>query len=146
MRNVISHSNYFKLLPKPDANPKINIAAVLKKKSGDPSSDRYHCCSRAIQHSTGIEFKVSFDLPKSNFDYKVHFRVENHGKDASKQKNNGDHSNVIIANREQNGCFTARHWEDTTYTGLHYMFISVLEEDVIKIPESSFGVYVGPAK
>lgn len=143
-KQFVISSKYFDLLPKPeDINKLIRIESVVKRKSGDISSDKYFSCSRAISNHSGIEFKAYFNLPSHQNNPTVKFRVENHGKDAAAVENNGNHENYVIATKREDGSYFAKHWEGTSYVGLHYMYISVWRDESNLIAEECYAVYVG---
>lgn len=143
---VLRQKNYFNLLPKPsDANNKIKLTSTLKSKAGTPSTEEYHRCSRVIPRSKGIEFKASFYLTGNHQKIQVKFRVENHGKQAFEKNGDsyGNHENLVEAITTDGINYIAKNWEDTSYIGLHYMYVSVYSEGNLIIPELCFAVYVG---
>ncbi|MEZ6721936.1 hypothetical protein SMA08_33075, partial [Klebsiella pneumoniae] len=73
-----------------------------------------------------VEYTNSSIKSTDNVEFK--FEVINTGKDA-KEKNKegreyGNHESMVKANK-LGGKYTASHWEETKYKGLHHMFISV---------------------
>lgn len=147
---VLNHEEYLSMLPLENSstNSKIRIEAVLKEE-GRPSSEVYKACSRIIRPSLGIEFKAYFILNESQANFKVRFRVENTGQEASKEENNANHETIIESNSSsvakiESGEYRCKHWENTSYLGLHFMYVSVLNEmNETIIPEKRFPVYVG---
>ncbi|AZD07753.1 Adenylate cyclase, class 3 [Pseudomonas sp. NFPP07] len=146
---VISHKKYFNLLPKPEnASKPISITSSLKAKEGIQSNDEYYACSRSIEKPFGIEFKAHFNLPQPFEEVKVRFRVENYGKDAEEHggDDRGNHENFVAARQRDDGSYFAKHWENTNYIGLHYMYISVWTNETMYYSEQCFAVYIGPSK
>ncbi len=141
---VISQDRYFGLLPNPaDESLPLRVESTLKTKEGLQSNDIYHRCSRSIKVNYGVDFKAFF-VPIGNPQrVQVKFRVENHGAQAAKSENNGNHESVVDARRRVDGSYFANRWEGTSYIGLHYMYVSVTQDGVTRLPEQCFGVYVG---
>ncbi|WP_259698264.1 adenylate/guanylate cyclase domain-containing protein [Pseudomonas frederiksbergensis] len=141
---VISQDKYFGLLPSPaDDSLPIRIESTLKNKAGIQSDDKYHRCSRSIKQDHGVDFKALFYTVGNPQNVEVKFRVENHGTQASEESDNGNHETVVAARQRVDGSYFANRWEGTSYIGLHYMFVSVLEDGVVRIPEQCYGVFVG---
>ena len=141
---VLSQNRYNALLPYPeDKNLPIAISATLKRGKDDISEDKYFKCSRSVPLSHGIEFKALFRPRTSSNDIKARFRVENNGRQASSVANKGNHENMVIARRRESGEYFAKNWEDTSYVGLHYMYVSILEDGRVTIPEQKFSVFIG---
>jgi len=147
---VLNHKEYLSMLPieENSEESKIKIDATLKKE-GEPSEDHYKPCSRIIRPSLGIEFKAKIELPVNIKDFKVKFRVRNTGSEANQQENYGNHETVFKSSDNSvielyPGYYRCNHWENTSYLGLHFMYVSVLNNnDEIIIPEKRFSVYVG---
>lgn len=147
---VLNHKEYLSMLPieENSTDSGIEIIAVLKEK-GKPSENYYKPCSRIISPFLGIEFKAKIEIPINIKDFKVKFRVRNTGSEASKQKNYGNHETVYESSdnsviKLSSGYYRCNHWENTSYLGLHFMYVSVLNNnDEIIIPEKRFSVYVG---
>ena len=141
---VLSQNRYNSLLPYPeDRSFPISITATLKRRKDDISEDKYLKCSRSVPLTHGIEFKALFRPSTSSNDIKVRFRVENNGRQASSVANKGNHENVVIARRRGTGEYFAKNWEDTSYVGLHYMYVSILEDGKVTVPEQKFSVFIG---
>lgn len=143
---VLNQKNYFALLPKPsEQNKQLLLTSTLKEKSGVPSSESYFACSRVIPKAHGVEFKVRFQLADTNAALRVRFRVENHGNQALNHagESRGNHDTFVDANLNVDGEYFAKHWEGTSYLGMHYMYVSVWDADKIVIPEECYGIYVG---
>lgn len=147
---VLNHKEYLSMLPLEENSDtsKIKINATLKRKN-EPSEDEYKPCSRIIRPSLGIEFKATINIPIHITDFKIKFRVENTGSEAEKEENNGNHEtlfkfpNPSIVELSV-GRYRCKHWENTSYLGLHFMHVSVLNsKDEVIIPEHRFSVYVG---
>ncbi|WP_440872886.1 nucleotide-binding domain-containing protein [Vibrio diabolicus] len=147
---VLNHNEYLSMLPIEDksSTSKIQIDAVLKKK-GKPSNDQYKPCSRIIKPSLGIEFKAKLEVSESIREFKVKFRVRNTGAEAAKEDNNANHETIIessdsLVKEIYPGYYRCNHWENTSFLGLHFMYVSVLDnKDKVIIPEERFSVYVG---
>ncbi|WP_256664069.1 MULTISPECIES: adenylate/guanylate cyclase domain-containing protein [unclassified Pseudomonas] len=141
---VLSQNNYSGLLPyQEDLNQEIKIFSTLKRRKDEISEDHYFKCSRAVPISHGIEFKALVRPRTNTTDIKVIFRVENNGPQASEVQGKGNHQTPVPARRRDNGEYFAKHWEGTSYVGLHYMYVSVLEDNTPTIPEQVFSVYIG---
>ncbi len=147
---VLKHKEYLSMLPIEDnsSTSEIKIDAVLKQE-GKPSSDQYKACSRIIRPSLGIEFKAQLKIPESIKSFKVKFRVRNTGAEAAKEKNNANHETIVESPSPSiievsPGSYRCHHWENTSFLGLHFMYVSVLDnKDKVIIPEKRFSVYVG---
>jgi class 3 adenylate cyclase len=143
---VLNHNLYFPLLPNPEDNQrKIKITASVKTKHQVQADTDYHACSRSIYKPLGITFKATFSLAENLKDVSVRFRVENTGKEAAQVKEplNGNHYNDVLAVRRDSGEYFASHWEDASYTGLHYMHISVWHKDMQIANEQKFAIFIG---
>lgn len=147
---VLNHNEYLSMLPIEDksSTSKIQIDAVLKPK-GKPSDDQYKPCSRIIKPSLGVEFKAKLEISESITEFKVKFRVRNTGAEAAKEENNANHETIIessdsLVQKIHSGYYRCNHWENTSFLGLHFMYVSVLDnKDNVIIPEKRFSVYVG---
>lgn len=145
---VISHKNYFDLLPVPEPeNSDILVSAVISPEKEAPSSIEYIPCSRSISKPYQIKFKAKF---KTNPTYPVEnlsvkFRVENHGEDASKVESPpyANHETPVTPKfNSHDQTYLAYQWESIEFRGLHYMHVSVLLDGAIIIPECKFALYV----
>lgn len=147
---VLNHKEYFSMLPIEDnsSTSKIQIDATLKQK-GKPSNDQYKSCSRIIKPSLGIEFKATLEISEPIKEFKVKFRVRNTGAEAAKEENNANHETIIessdsLVRKTSPGNYRCNHWENTSFLGLHFMYVSVLDNEGNEIiPEKRFSVYVG---
>lgn len=141
---VLSQNNYSELLPyQEDLNQPIKIFSTLKRRSDEISEDYYFKCSRSVPLTHGIEFKALVRPRTSANDIKVIFRVENNGAQASLIEGRGNHQTTVTARRRDSGEYFAKQWEGTAYVGLHYMYVSVLEDNIPTTPEQKFSVYIG---
>jgi len=143
---VLNHKLYYPLLPTPQDNLRnIRITASVKTKYQTQADTDYHACSRSIYKPYGITFKATFDLTENLSDVSVRFRVENTGKEAAQVKEpiNGNHHNDVPAVRRDTGDYFASHWEDASYTGLHYMYVSVWHNQLQIAEEQRFAVFIG---
>jgi len=68
----------------------------------------------------------------------IEFKVENHGIEASKQSNFGNHYKAYNINSEKN-MYT--HWETLSYHGFHYMIVTVKNQRGIQF-QTNFGVFI----
>lgn len=144
---VISHKSYLKLLPKPqDSNNAIIVSSSIKANSSTPSTQSYNSCAKSIDKPYGIEFKANFRIDGMHDNLYVKFRVENHGQAASIYQNFGNHETDVKANRRDDGSYFAKQWENTSYMGLHYMYVSVWSNQGRIHAEQCYGVYVGAPK
>ncbi|WP_122604052.1 nucleotide-binding domain-containing protein [Pseudomonas viridiflava] len=141
---VLSQDRYSALLPYPeDADEPIRITSTIKREKGIQSEDHYFKCSRSVPLRQGIEFKALFFPVTQTEKIQVKFRVENNGKQAEAAVDKGNHDTMITARRRDNGQYFASHWECSVYLGLHYMFISVYEDDVITHREQRYSLFIG---
>ncbi|PKH35948.1 guanylate cyclase [Pseudomonas sp. 43NM1] len=143
---VLNHKLYFPLLPSPrDEQRKIKITASVKTKYQTQADTDYHACSRSIYKPYGITFKAAFFLAENLTGVSVRFRVENTGKEAAEVKEpiNGNHHNDVSAVRRDSGEYFASHWEDASYTGLHYMHVSVWHDGSQIADEQVFAIFIG---
>ncbi|MFC0116447.1 adenylate/guanylate cyclase domain-containing protein [Pseudoalteromonas xiamenensis] len=148
---VLKHDNYLSLLPgEHNGNETLNIRAVLKK-DGEAAQFDYYPCSEVIKTSLGIEFKVEFELGDSNSkDIEVKFRVENTGREAKEagEKEGVDycnHDTRVVPTPIGENRYKAKHFEGADFLGLHFMHISVIdnEKNKVLIPERTFSIFVG---
>ncbi|MDQ0737906.1 adenylate cyclase [Pseudomonas sp. W4I3] len=141
---VLSQNNYSGLLPfEEDLDQPVKISSTLKRRSDDVSDDHYFKCSRAVPLTHGIEFKALVRPRTNSDDIKVIFRVENNGSQAASIDGKGNHQTPVAARRRESGEYFARQWENTAYVGLHHMYVSVLEDGLLTIPEQKYSVYIG---
>jgi class 3 adenylate cyclase len=143
---VLNHNLYYPLLPSPkDDQRKIKVTASVKTKHQIQADTDYHACSRSIYKPFGITFKATFLLAENITGVSVRFRVENTGKEAAQVKEplNGNHHNDVPAVRRDSGEYFASHWEDASYTGLHYMYVSVWHDNMQIAGEQRFAVFIG---
>lgn len=141
---VLSQNNYSELLPyQEDQNSLIKIFSTIKQRKDDISDDHYFKCSRSVPLTHGIEFKALVRPLTNSSDIKVCFRVENNGIQASQVEGKGNHETKVPARRRDSGEYFAKQWESTAYIGLHHMYVSVFEDDILTIPEQKFSVYIG---
>ncbi|WP_260407374.1 adenylate/guanylate cyclase domain-containing protein [Pseudomonas cichorii] len=143
---VLKQNVYYSLLPIHNDTYPIKISTTIKKKSLQPSGDIYYNCSRSVAKNQGIDFKARFMYEGGSSDIQVKFRVENYGSEASLEKANGNHSTLVPARRNEQGWYFSHHWEGTSYTGLHYMFVSVEVDGVALYPEQRYAIYIGDRK
>lgn len=143
---VLNHKLYFPLLPNPkDDQRKIKVTASIKTKYQAQADTDYHACSRSIYKPYGITFKATFLLAENLADVTVRFRVENTGKEAAEVKDPlyGNHHIDVPAVRRDSGEYFASHWEGASYTGLHFMHISVWHDNKQIAEEQKFAVFIG---
>ncbi|HCF6145522.1 TPA: adenylate/guanylate cyclase domain-containing protein [Pseudomonas aeruginosa] len=141
---VLSQDKYSALLPYPeDADYPIEITSTIKREPGLYSEDHYYKCSRSVPLRQGIEFKALFWPVTQAETIQVKFRVENNGKQAEAAENKGDHETLVTAVRRENGQYFAKHWERSSYLGLHYMFISVYENGALTHREQRYSLFIG---
>ncbi len=147
---LLNHEKYIALLPSPsisNSSGNIEITAHLKDDKNSPSKMIYFPCSQVVKKRLGIDFKFKFELPKQDLNkgVLVRFRVENTGTEAREAAENSDnHENVVKAHISDDGYYRASQWADTGYLGLHFMHVSVLDEDRrTLLQEECFGVFIG---
>lgn len=147
---VLNHEKYIALLPSPATEnllEKIIITACLKENKKAPTKFTYYPCAEVIRKSLGIDFKVNFTLPQQelNTEIFVKFRVKNTGNEAKEAaENSGNHETLVLAQTSDGCSFKANQWEDTSYLGLHFMYISVLDKNKeLLLREECFGIYIG---
>lgn len=141
----VNHGKYFDLLPKPedDALPIKIFAEELKKESG--ASSQLSKCARSVSKNCGIKFSANFwVLGHGDSKVFVRFRVENHGAQASGFEDFSNHYTLVEAERNISGMYSASHTESAEYLGLHYMYVSAVnEEEQVIHKEQRFPVYIG---
>ena len=138
---VLRNERYYKLLPVDAAPKELTVKATLKRDKDQPSSDEYLPCSRVIRKGMGISFKGYYCSPEIYSDPKFKFRVVNTGAEAAKTENNGDHEQYENALYSE-GRYFARHWEDTSYKGLHHMYVSFWDGNRLIVNEECFSVFI----
>ena len=138
---IISQSKYFSFLPANDEDQTLQLTATIKKNNNTPSSDFYFNCSRSIKKYQGISFKAKF-YAESGSSLKFKFRVENTGDEASKEVNYSNHHTFVDAIDNKLGEYSANHWEETKFRGLHHMYVSVWKDNILCHAEKSFSVFI----
>ncbi len=104
------------------AGPNAALAIALADDRSARNATRYQPCSKMAPKQKALRF--SFELrTQPRVPFTTTFEVENHGAEAMKEENSGNHTTSIETTRV--GELSLVHWEDTRYRGLHYMTIQV---------------------
>ncbi|WP_313088428.1 nucleotide-binding domain-containing protein [Atlantibacter hermannii] len=138
---VLKNEKYYGLLPVNSNNKKLIVKATLKNNKEHPSEDHYFQCSRVIKKGMGISFKGFFYTTETFANPKFKFRVVNTGEEAAKATANGNHEEYENATYSE-GRYFSRHWEDTSYKGLHHMYVSFWDGDRLIVNEECFSVFI----
>lgn len=138
---VLNNEHYSKLLPTSEADGELNVRASLKVHRDDVSDEEYYPCSRIIKKGMGISFKGYFHSQVNYSNPRFRFRVVNTGSEAAANEGNGDHEEYEIAKYSE-GRYFARHWEETSYKGLHHMYVSFWDGERLIVNEKCFSVFI----
>ncbi|MDH5681035.1 MAG: adenylate/guanylate cyclase domain-containing protein, partial [Spirochaetota bacterium] len=117
-------------------NPIITIG-LSDSKHGE-ISNRYYPSSCIIPKGKWIKFEVKMQRKALSIPFEIEFIVENHGKEASKRTDNGNHSTPNVCNNFE----PIINWEHTEYRGLHYMIIKIINSNDRIVYEKKIGIYV----
>ena len=127
---LLDNKKYFSCLPHGMSESEIKLVVRHGPSKEITSLSEYMNCSKVIPKNNHVNFDVEYTNSsiKSTDNVEFKFEVINTGKDA-KEKNKegreyGNHESMVKANK-LGGKYTASHWEETKYKGLHHMFISV---------------------
>lgn len=102
----------------------------------------YCPCSTFLKKDKWLCFKITHNsMNKIKLPAFITFNVENHGPEAAKNENNGNHSTVVKIESNQKFNEGIRHWEQTMYRGLHYMSISIRQLGDVKF-ERKLGIFI----
>lgn len=99
---------------------------------------KYYPNSIIIPKKKHLLFEINVP-PSIQLPCQITFKVENHGKEASALPNNANHQQTYTINKSTDN-FVITHKESTSYSGLHFMKVTVSNR--FTYYESSFGVYV----
>jgi len=138
---VFKNENYCRLLPTSDEQGDFIVKATLKKDKDASSQDEYYPCSRVIKKGMGISFKGLFHTSTHYENPKFRFRVVNTGEEASKEEGNADHEHCEDA-VFSDGRYFSKHWEETAYKGLHHMYVSFWDGQLLVMDEKCFSVFI----
>ena len=83
---------------------------------------RHFPCGQMAPKQKELRFHVGIPF-QPRLPWAVDFRVENHGLEASRAENSGNHADR--QDKTKLGDLTCTHWESTLYRGLHYLNILV---------------------
>ncbi|MCS2172360.1 adenylate/guanylate cyclase domain-containing protein [Scandinavium sp. TWS1a] len=138
---VLNNEHYCKLLPTSEELGELQVRASLKVNKDDLSDDEYHPCSRIIKKGMGISFKGYFYSRVSYANPRFRFRVVNTGSEAAGTDDNGNHEKYEDA-KYSDGRYFAKNWEDTSYKGLHHMYVSFWDGERLISNEKCFSVFI----
>lgn len=138
---VLNNENYCKLLPTSEEEGELKVRASLKANKEDISDDEYYPCSRIIKKGMGISFKGYYYSHVVYANPRFKFRVVNTGSEAAAQEGHGNHEEYEDAKYSEGRYFT-KHWEGTSYTGLHHMYVSFWDGERLIANEKCFSVFV----
>jgi hypothetical protein len=85
--------------------------------------EAYLPSSRMLPKERSLLFEVRLHW-QPRVPFTVDFSVENHGEEANRVVNNGNHSSPT-QEKTRTGDLTCEHWESTRYRGLHYLNVIV---------------------
>lgn len=139
---ILRNKLYYEYLPINDSYNNLSVRASLKKNKDEVSNNEYYPCSRFIKKGMGISFKGYYNSDTNYDDPKFKFRVVNTGKEAAENKNYGNHEEFENAKQNSQGRYFAKHWEDTSYKGLHHMYVSFWDGNVLIAEEVCFSIFV----
>lgn len=138
---VLNKECYSRLLPTSDSTGDLVVRASLKAHEDDISDDEYYPCSRVIKKGMGISFKGYFYSSNGYSNPRFKFRVVNTGEEAAKTEDNGNHEEFEMAKYSE-GRYFAKHWEESSYKGLHYMYVSFWDGERLIKEEKCFSVFI----
>ena len=138
---VLKNINYSRLLPAFDEQETLCIKANLKRHKEDTADNDYISCSRVIKKGLGIYFKGYYYSTDTYANPRFKFRVVNNGPEAKDVDDNGNHEEFEAAKWSGERYF-AKHWEETSYRGLHHMFVSFWDGERLIEGEKCFSVFI----
>ncbi|WP_437899439.1 nucleotide-binding domain-containing protein [Sorangium sp. So ce124] len=116
---------------------RVNIG-VVDVHSDASISQTYQPSARMLPKRKQLMFDVQIPC-QLRLPIAIDFRVENHGTEAGRVENNGDHSDR--QEKTRNGDLRCVHWESTLYRGLHYLNIMVSSQGK-RVLASRLGIWV----
>lgn len=128
---LLDNEKYFSCLPHGMNESAIQLSVKHGLSKDITSLSEYMNCSQIIPKNSHINFSVEYLDFNINYSDSVEFKFEvintgNDAKEQNKEKNDyGNHESKVKASKDGSK-FTADHWEETKYKGLHHMFVSVL--------------------
>lgn len=118
----------------------INIAIHTASTKDGLLEDVHTHCGSFIPKKKWLRFEVKYTGDSQlRMPLKVRFAVENHGEEASKNENNGNHYTDITTNSSFR--VGLKHWEHRCYRGLHYMTMSIYSQSTVKFVRK-FGICI----
>ncbi|MEI7086301.1 adenylate/guanylate cyclase domain-containing protein [Pectobacterium versatile] len=140
-QHILRSGDYYKLLPINNNNDELTVRASLKKNKDEISNNEYYPCSRFIKKGMGISFKGYYNSQITYANPRFKFRVVNTGAEAAENEENGNHEEFEVAKHSGDRYFS-KHWEDTSFTGLHHMYVSFWDGDKLIASEKCFSVFI----
>lgn len=141
-----NQDDYFSCLPHGLTPSRLKITAEYGVTRYSENRKIYKTCSSAIPKNRWIKYTAYFteDYPGQYDNVRFKFRVENHGKEAALNLNNGNHETPVDkkAQEKENGVFVATCFEQTLYKGFHHMFVSVISNGVEVEKETKFTIFI----
>lgn len=111
----------------------ISISVHIASEKEGPFESEYIHCGSFIEKGKWLCFGVkATSNSELRMPLRIRFEVENHGEDAEKDDNFGNHHTDLVI--ESNSKFRTgiSHWEHTVYRGLHYMKVSIFQPSEVK--------------
>ena len=112
--------------------------SVNEDRSANSVGIAYFPCSAMVPKQKHLRFSVVLPF-QPRLPVAVDFRVENHGAEASRADNLGNHS--VRQEKTKLGDLSCTHWEGTAYRGLHYLDIMVSSQGK-QVMRRRLGVWV----
>lgn len=149
---IFNQKEYFRHLPHGERtqNSPIKVKTFIGEYKDDSYLKEHLPCSSFVRTGKWIKFDVEVDLQHLPRDLnhetsssKLHFifTVENTGEDAQQHDKNDNHKSDVDAEID-NGKIKASHWESTSYTGLHYMKVSLYFGDMELTNEREVTIFI----
>ena len=109
------------LLGKTGGQLRVDVVVAHERKDSAIAA-RYSPCGQMVPKQKQLRFQVEIPF-QPRVPLALDFRVENHGLEASRAENSGNHADR--QDKTKLGDLTCTHWESTLYRGLHYLNVLV---------------------
>lgn len=120
----------------------ISVTIHTSSEKEGPFDGFYTHCGSFLTKGKWLCFDVKHTSPAElRMPMKIRFAVENHGEDAEKDPNSGNHFTDIEIKSNSSFRSGIKHWEHTKYRGLHYMKITIHFQSERKY-QRQFGVCI----
>lgn len=122
--------------------PSIMISVHTASAKNGQLEDVYTHCGSFIAKEKWLCFEIKYTADAElRMPLKVRFAVENHGEEANKDPNNGNHYTDIDIKTNASFRYGIKHWEYCCYRGLHYMTVSLYSQGAAKFVRK-FGICI----